>query len=250
MMAKTKKKTKKKNPLCERGMRAQSVLFHKDHWDKATSRQWLRDHAFKIPLAVAEGNYLRYRQEPIGHFDPGSFRTKTIDFRRGVRLIVGCPKTDRPSKRRRIDNPAPEVPGTVVYLGEAVEIALRDESVLKLRGYALCANPDGTRLYALRKINKQAVSPATGKIAEQARSLFEAFTDFAADRDFALRISTGKLVELGEADHIVYKSDKWTGKKTEYIHEFTKRPTVWANANKSVIAIVGAIRVRKEGITG
>jgi len=247
-MKKTSRKPKK-NTLCRKGMRAQSVIFSKDYWTKESARKWLLEHAMKTPVAKEEGKYLHYQQEPTSHFEKGSFRTKTIDVRRGVRLIVGCPKTSAPRTVRRI-NPGTNIPSTVVQLGKAVEISLMDDTVLKLRGYLLLSNPEGTKLYCLKGGSRKTARPKEGKTIDKARSLYSRFTDFDSEKSFSLQAATDKMMKIGQADHIVYSSDKWTGRSVEYIHEFNKPPDIWANRDRSVIALIGAIRVKREGITG
>lgn len=230
-------------------MRAQSVIFSKDYWTKTTARKWLLEHAMKVPVAQDEGKYLHYRQEPPSHFEKGSLRTKTIDVRRGVRLIVGCPRTTAPRSVRRI-NPVNTIPATVVQLGKAIEISLMNDTILKLRGYLLVSNPEGTKLFCLKGGKKKTVQPGDGSTVSKARSLYARFTDFEAENAFSLQAESDKMTNIGKADHIVYESDKWTGRSVEYIHEFDKPPDVWANKSKTVIALIGAIKVKREGITG
>lgn len=237
--------------ICKKGTRAQSVLFHRDHWTKETARAWLRSHKMKTPTVAIEENYLRYRQEPVSAFEPGSLRTKTIDIRKGVRLIIGCPKKMTSKiKSRRIDNAQPRMPDTVVYLGDSIEMALTDERILKFTGHLLCSDVQGKTLYSFRAGRKTKVDPSQSEIEKKAGKLYSEFTDFEADEAFISHAPEHQMKKIGQVDHLVYRSDKWSGKEVEYIHEFKNPPDVWANRELSVLIVKGKIKVRKEGITG
>jgi len=164
--------------------------------------------------------------------------------------IVGCPKSTKSAPKTRVDNAAVALPSTVVELGKAVELALDCGELIKFRGYALCSNTEGTRLYILRTLKKKVAQPKGGATIDKARQLYSRFSDFESEKAFSLQAADSRLSKIGTADHIVYRSDKWTGKNVDYIHEFDRPPAVWANKSKSVIALVGSIHVKKEGITG
>lgn len=246
--SKKKKAPPKKNATCREGMEVQSVLFDAARWTPKTARAWLKEHKMAVPRTVREGNYLRYRQASPARFEKSSFKTKSI-AREGVKFIVACPKRGAPVKRTRKMNARLSVPGVLVELGKAVEIEL-DGTLMKFRGFVLCSNTSGTRLFILRTRGKKATTPQESKTVSEARKLYGAFTEFSAERAYKVKLSGDDFELIGKADHIVYESDKWTGRKVEYIHEFKRPPKVYVNKAKSIIVLTGPIKVRKEGITG
>lgn len=63
----------------------------------------------------------------------------------------------------------------------------------------------------------------------------------------------GFLFRVDRAQHIVYESDKWSGKPQQYIHDFTHPPLMWVNNKTAPTVLVltgGKIKVRKSGVTG
>lgn len=63
------------------------------------------------------------------------------------------------------------------------------------------------------------------------------------------KIETGSLVELGKALDISYQSNKWTGKKENYIHEFGKGVKLMATPNgKHLLLSGGKLGVTERGI--
>lgn len=233
--------------LCKTGMEVQTVLFEQKRWTRKDARAWLLEHKLKVPRAVLEGTHLRYRQAPTSRFKKDSFRTKSIP-RKGIKLVIACPKTTKKTAKRKV-NPPINVPGILVELGKAVEIAL-DDTVIKFSGCALASNVNGTRLYIVKKTGRRSARPSECATVKKARSLYSKFTDFESENDYRLKAGEGAFELIGQADHIVYESDKWTGKKTEYIHEFKTPPNIYANKAKTMLVLTGKIRVKKEGITG
>lgn len=62
-------------------------------------------------------------------------------------------------------------------------------------------------------------------------------------------IDTGELVRLGTALELGYESDKWTGKKEDYLHEFGKGVNLYATADgKTLILNGGSMCVKDTGI--
>jgi hypothetical protein len=196
---------------------------------------------------------LRFRQASPGKFKKGSLRTKTIDKKLGVKLVIGCPKPGTKTAKRKI-NPAPSIPDVLVYLGGAIEVQLADETMLRWRrGHCVLANVEGNRLFILNTTKKEKVEPTQTALIKEARKLYSQFTDFKSEKANLVKSATPKLIKIGLADHIVYRSNKWSGKAIDYIHEFKKQPEVWASSKKSpeIVVLVGDwIKVKKEGIAG
>ena len=258
-MRKRKTVSKRKKPvleICKKGTEAQTVLFDAAKWTVKTAHKWLKEHKMKTPKASKEGNYLRFRQADPACFADKSFRTKTIDRKMGVKLVIGCPKKDsKSSKKTRKINPPVSIPKILVYLGRAVELSFEEGETLKWRGNTHCvlSNVEGTKLFILPTSKKKAaLSGETAKI-DKARALYSKFTDFESEEANVVHLETVPRKKIGLADHIVYESDKWSGKKVEYIHEFDHRPQVFVDREDKprVIALIGkGIKVKKEGITG
>lgn len=245
-----KKKTKKRttNRLCKVGMEVQTILFESDKWTRAQARSWLLEHKLKAVKGVIEGNNLRYRQAPVSRFEKDSFRTKSIP-RKGIKLVVACPKkSKKPSAARKV-NERIKVPRVLVELGKAVEIAL-DGKLMKFRGYALASNTSGNKLFVVKKTVKKSARASECSEVKKARELYSKFTEFEAEQDYRVSAGSTDFHKIGTADHIVYQSDKWSGKKVEYIHEFVTPPSIYQNRNKTIFVLSGKIKVKKEGITG
>jgi hypothetical protein len=248
-----KKRKEKQNELCRTGTEAQTVLFDAKKWTEASAKKWLLEHKMKAPKSDKTKTQLRFRQSASGKFKKGSFRTKTIDRKLGVKLVIGCPKPGTKSAKRKI-NPAPSIPDVLVYLGGAIEVQLADETMLRWRrGHCVLSNIEGNRLFILNTTKKKKVSPPQTARIDEARKIYSRFTDFESGKANLVKLALPKLTKIGLADHIVYRSNKWSGKTIDYIHEFTKRPEVWASSKKSpeIVVLVGDwIKVKKEGIAG
>lgn len=154
-------------------------------------------------------------------------------------------------KRTRKANPAERIPDVVVYLGKALELGMSDDTSFKFRGSDLVSNVCGDRLYIIPS-GKRKASKKTGRLVEKARKLFSKFTEFEADRNHAQDISDRKLEKIGTALFIVYRSDKWSGRTVDYIHEFEHTTTIHADnkTEPTLLLIRGKLAVKKEGITG
>ena len=78
------------------------------------------------------------------------------------------------------------------------------------------------------------------KRAAQAAKLYETFTEHTATRRRPIpAIDTSELAELGTALELGYKSDKWTGKRQNYLHEFSKGVRMYATADGRALVLTG-----------
>lgn len=88
---------------------------------------------------------------------------------------------------------------------------------------------------------------------EQGIGLYQDWAEFDPKRGELWKPPRGFLWEVDRAQHIVYESDKWTGKNQQYIHSFDHPPIMWVN-NKTTPSVLvlsgGKIEVRNEGIVG
>lgn len=161
-----------------------------------------------------------------------------------------------------------KMPGVVSILGKAIELKARlnngDEVIYMWPGRKtkkgnpchLASNPDGTALYVIprTKGEKPAPNEKNSKKISRAAKLYENFTDLEIDDPILLSITEPTFKKAGCAIHIVYRSDKWTLKDTDYIHTFKHPPIVHVSGgvkNPKMIALTGGrIRVQPRGIVG
>lgn len=155
-----------------------------------------------------------------------------------------------------------KLPAVLSCLGRAVEVCCDDivyrwpakDNVL------LYASKSGRRLYCV-KTKKKATSGAQWaqavtkrrKQVDQAVALYEKWHEYDAITGSLMVPPRGFMFKVGRATHIIYASDKWTGRMQKYIHEFKTPPVCWVNRknNPTVLELTGGkIRVRKAGITG
>jgi hypothetical protein len=141
-----KTETAKFNPRCGTGMRVQSYLFDRYYFNATTSKSWLRANGAKIPKVHKTDEYLRYRQEPPGHFTKTGFRTKSLT--QGVKAVMGCPLkkwSENPSAGRRLyqkfNRRPPDktsivsVPDATKKMGRVHHIAYRSDKFGKKEAY-------------------------------------------------------------------------------------------------------------------
>ena len=85
---------------------------------------------------------------------------------------------------------------------------------------------------------------------ETARRLYKTWTGRNPKKTFSVpEIDTSELVKLGGALELAYRSDKWTGKKEDYQHDFGKGVNVYATADgKALVIFGGAMEVQDVGI--
>lgn len=150
----------------------------------------------------------------------------------------------------------------LVCLGQALEVRIGDIlykwKVKEKMG--LYSSVDGKKLFILQMAPKK-ITPAEfmAKIdsnqakVDKAVALYERWHEYEPVSGSILVPPRGFLFDVGRATSILYNSDKWTGKKTRYVHEFKQPPIGWVNSKKAPKALVltgGNIRVKAEGITG
>lgn len=147
--------------------------------------------------------------------------------------------------------------GTVTQL----EIVTNDEEIMQFsflvkHNYQLATNSQGTVLFIFpgRKLKTTSADP--DKIAnklERAERMFTKWSEFEADSVAAYQISEKPLRTVGTAYSITYRSDKWSGKMTPYIHHFTSPARVKMDDidHPRLIQVFGGrMKVKAEGIVG
>lgn len=156
----------------------------------------------------------------------------------------------RPKPRRK--NPSQKVPSVLVLLGRALELGTDDGYCFALRSYNLYSNAAGDKLYLLESKKKKKAVLGNSELVKKAKRTYSRFTEFVADHTHNMEVTEAALKKLCAATYIVYESDKWSGKKVDYIHHWEHRTTVWADKlnEPTAFCLTGKIAVRPEGITG
>lgn len=80
----------RQNPRCPTGMKVQSVIFSKRHFDKRSAKSWAKAHGYKTAELEQSRKSYRMRQRKAVGFTKRGFRT--IPMTKGVSAVVGCPR--------------------------------------------------------------------------------------------------------------------------------------------------------------
>jgi len=75
---------------CPIGMRAQTLIFEKEYFDRRGAKSWARRYGYRSAKIDETADSYRIRQRSPSEFTAGSFRT--IGFRPGVKTVLGCPR--------------------------------------------------------------------------------------------------------------------------------------------------------------
>lgn len=239
-----------------RATRLQSILFDRTKWTVTRAREWLRAHKKRAPISDSTDRYHRFRQLPPDAFEKDKFRTITLSAEQGIKAVIGVPKLKKNGTINR-KRKSPWIPTTLVDIAVPISIDLEGDKQLSFKRsgkFALCSNASGTELWIISKRRSKRVD--SGEPDEKSEKLYESFTGFEHDSIADLvNISPKKMMRIGRAMDIVYRSDKFSkpGDTSDYVHAFSTYPTVSADsATKPTIVALrgGRIRVKKEGITG
>jgi N-acetylglutamate synthase-like GNAT family acetyltransferase len=76
---------------CPVGTEVQSLLFSKDEFSMEDAKEWAKSHGYKYDYVDEKENTFRIRQENPSKFVKDIFRT--IEFKKGLKAIVACPKS-------------------------------------------------------------------------------------------------------------------------------------------------------------
>jgi len=143
-----------------------------------------------------------------------------------------------------------------------IEIILPDDNIMQFQftvkhNYQLTANSTGTALFIFPGRNEiKSVQGDPGMVwdqVERAKKLYEKWSDFEVAAVNAYTVSEKPLRTIGTAYSITYRSDKWTGKVTPYIHHFTSPVKVKMDDidNPRLIQFFGGkLKVQPRGLIG
>ncbi|MDD5547234.1 MAG: hypothetical protein PHO67_08795 [Candidatus Omnitrophica bacterium] len=144
-----------------------------------------------------------------------------------------------------------KIPATLVLLGEPIEIET-ESGVYKFRknAFYLATDSSGKELWILPmpKGVKEAES-----VPNRAASMFKRFVGWEPDRAFRFTVRDFSPNHAEYAFSIAYRSSKWTGKATGYVHDFENPTKVQMDNKKSpgICRLTGRkLTVKAVGITG
>jgi len=84
------------------------------------------------------------------------------------------------------------------------------------------------------------LSAGRGSPREKAKEAYKVFTDFEPKKTKAIPyIDCEELAELGDALQIGYRSKKWTGRKENYLHDFSKGVKLMCTPDRKTLIITG-----------
>lgn len=242
-----------------RSTEIQSLLFDKSKWTVRSAQKWLRSHNHSTKKMSTSDRYHRFNQSPPFRFQKGTFRTINIGSeKKGIKAIVASPRDGAVKQNpiKPIVKTKPKksrIPSTMVDLANARQVELVNGEKLKFNladNFAMCSNVKGDEIWIVSRKGSKRVSAQNGGW----ESLFEGFTGFEAD-DIGdlIRKPSLQLKRVGRAVSIIYRSDKFDNKSSDYIHGFTDYPTVSVDTEKNpkIVALRGGkIRITPEGIKG
>jgi len=218
---------------------------------------------YSRPLLLPNGKPLRKTWTKIGEAPTREEAQKQADQflsdwgsnRAEVRIGGTKKNPSRTENPAPVANPAP-IP-RLALLGTVEEIVIQSHalrSTLRPRGALLLVSADARTIVIARPSSSAACKMPSGSTA--ARKMFEKWSQFKSDRAVRLDLSDKPLtVDLGSAQVIRYRSDKWTGKPTLYEHVFSKKTTAIADSYRAphMIRIDGdppRVLVTDRGIVG
>lgn len=121
----------------------------------------------------------------------------------------------------------------------------------------LCSNGSGTALFLFyaqeRTIPTVQTLDKHQNALNKASKLYERWSDLELDTINSYGVRDKKLINAGRVISITYRSDKWTGNNTDYIHTFKKPPIVKMDDldEPEFIQISGGkLKVQPRGIVG
>lgn len=241
--------------------------------DRAEAEELADKHAKRAIYTSREtGQSYRFRQRPPGDFKKGSFRTVKVEP--GISIVVGDLKRGmkKLGKRRRRnpesgDDLAPQDiihyegrlpdPGPCAWLGDATQIcwvAVQGRGKNKREewddhdGWMMLWSP---RLVSIICVPRQELEP-TDDSSQDTSDIVKRFNKRSPAGSGYCKIPATKLVELGKAKHIVYRSDKWNPSTFhDYIHDFQQGVRCFADSKKNPKMFVicgGRLTVTERGL--
>jgi len=151
-----------------------------------------------------------------------------------------------------------KIPSQLVELGLAIELDCSTwEYTWSLQDrMKLFSNPEGNKLILLymKPLGKRVKHPKNEKKQNftKARALYSKFQGFKSDDILAYKFDDVNLKEIGKANYICYRSDKWNKPRVDYKHVFKSKPTVYVDSTYPHVIVISSskLRVTARGIEG
>jgi len=153
--------------------------------------------------------------------------------------MASTAKTSRADAPRKLPDP-----GSVALLGTVLELLVREKDGTEVlhswrdaTGPGLLWSPSNKALMFFPHLEAKETLARRGvelpKGTQEAAKLFTQWAARPSTRFTQVDIEAYPLRKLGEAVHIIYRSDKWNGRDgqtVDYIHHFSKSGTVKVSA--------------------
>lgn len=144
------------------------------------------------------------------------------------------------------------IPATLVLLGEPIEIATETGEAWEFKkgAFYLACNMKGSELWVIPRPSKQRKASS---VPASAAAMFQKFAGWSTDWAARFEIPDFAKITFGFAVSVSYRSSKWTGKQTGYIHTFDHRTKIEVDNKKhpGVWRLTGSkLKVKAVGITG
>jgi hypothetical protein len=144
------------------------------------------------------------------------------------------------------------IPATLVILGEPIEITTESGDTWEFakNKFYLSCSMSGRELWIIPQPQKPKLAKT---VPAKAARLFKRFAGWSTDWAARFEVSEFSRLAMGRAVSIAYRSSKWSGKPTGYIHTFDyktkievdnkKLPGLWRLSGSKLL-------VKAVGITG
>ena len=149
----------------------------------------------------------------------------------------------------------------LALLANAISITWQDDSKALFQAkfqpgeQGVCINGDRNAVYLLPLTRVKEV-PVPAYNADEKKA-FQIFTSAPATSAIEINIKKKTLHKIGYAREIEYESDKWTGRKVLYFHEYKKKIPIYADSKKlnkavsfGLMAIDGSKLMTGRGLIG
>lgn len=149
-----------------------------------------------------------------------------------------------------------QIPNALVLLGEPIEIMIgtdpdtADEWTFDEDEFYFATDGRGRELWILPKPDTRRM---TDTVPKGAATMFKRFAGWHPDKAWRCDVSEFRPKPFGNCLAIAYRSNKWIGRQTGYVHTFDHRMKVEVDNKKfpGIWRITGAkLRVEARGITG
>jgi len=145
-----------------------------------------------------------------------------------------------------------KIPSTLVLLGEPIEIETEtgENWEFPRNRFYLASSISGRELWVIPQPTKHKIAD---RVPARAASLFKKWAGWSTDWAARFDVPDFAKITMGFAVSIAYRSGKWSGRSTGYIHRFDHKTKIEVDSKKQpgVWRLSGSrLKVRAVGITG